>query len=231
MIPCHIHPSVYPDIPPSNRIHPSTIDNSRCPPQSSTMASRPSTRALSLAASSSGSQCGYRHATPCLTASRHAARSPSNPPAAALSNRLQSNGGKQVQLEKFADVIIADHARTDAPANSVSWKYIEDCVKSGDLLNADDYKIKRTTTNLHLLTSTAPTKSTRNPFTRADDQKLLRYVYDCDFKGEPTSGKKIYEQFAAMVATPFGPPGTSQTALTAPPSTPTTRPSHGVTDG
>ncbi|AEO63969.1 uncharacterized protein THITE_2037256 [Thermothielavioides terrestris NRRL 8126] len=56
----------------------------------------------------------------------------------------KDNGGNIVLLEKHADVLIADHARKDTPAGSVSWKYVEDSVAKGELLNIEDYQICHT---------------------------------------------------------------------------------------
>lgn len=109
---------------------------------------------------------------------------------------LQDNGGKIVPLEKNADVLIADHARKDAPRGSASWKYINDCVREGKLLNIDEYRIgskqptlKPTSKPTSNPTST-PTKATRAPFTKEDDQILAAWVRRNRHRA---SGNQIYK--------------------------------------
>ncbi|EAQ85273.1 hypothetical protein CHGG_09287 [Chaetomium globosum CBS 148.51] len=54
-------------------------------------------------------------------------------------DKIKDNGGKIVELEKHADILIADHIWKDCPPRSVSWKYINDCVAAGELVNIEDY--------------------------------------------------------------------------------------------
>ncbi|KAH6843194.1 TRF2-interacting telomeric protein/Rap1 C terminal domain-containing protein [Chaetomium sp. MPI-CAGE-AT-0009] len=81
------------------------------------------------------------------------------PTRSSILGRIRDNGGKLVELEKFADVLIADHARKDCPPKSVSWKYIEECVTKGELVNIEDYRIHETTPPK----TTAPIKGTKYP--------------------------------------------------------------------
>lgn len=97
-----------------------------------------------------------------------------------------------VQLEKFADVIIADHLKNDAPNGSVSWKFVEDSVKAGNIQNINDYK-------KHKSSTTHPTKPTRNPFSAEDDKLLTQWVLYQERLGERPQGTKIYQEFAEQV--------------------------------
>ncbi|KAK1755622.1 TRF2-interacting telomeric protein/Rap1 C terminal domain-containing protein [Echria macrotheca] len=108
---------------------------------------------------------------------------------------IRSNGGKLVQLEKFADVRIADHARKDAPSGSVSWKYIEDSVKEGELRDINAYT-KNPGPSQHPVASTQPAKATRNKFTPEEDRLLRVWVLEQEHLGEKLGGNKIYQIFA-----------------------------------
>ncbi|KAK1836713.1 TRF2-interacting telomeric protein/Rap1 C terminal domain-containing protein [Podospora conica] len=107
---------------------------------------------------------------------------------------ITANGGQDVKLEKLADVIIADHARKDAPPNSVSWKYITNSVQQGRLADIDEYRIGgpagpgRSTVG-----TSAPAKQTRTPFTPEEDRKLVEHV-----KGQLyPNGNVCYQEFAS----------------------------------
>lgn len=139
----------------------------------------------------------------------------------------QNNGGKVVQLEKFADVVIADHAKKDAPNGSVSWKYLQDSVRAGRLLDINDYT-KQSGLTQRPVGSTQPTKSTRTAFTAGDDQLLARWVLQQERLGEKPSGAKIYQEFAEKVSAPRG---LARYARADVQSTRITRGSHGETDG
>jgi hypothetical protein len=101
-------------------------------------------------------------------------------------------------MEKFADVRIADHARKDAPNGSVSWKYIEDSVKEGELRNINEYT-KASGLSQRPVGSTQPAKATRNKFTVEEDQLLGSWVLKQEHLGEKLGGNKIYQLFAETV--------------------------------
>lgn len=109
----------------------------------------------------------------------------------------QDNGGKIVLLEKHADVLIADHARKDCPAGSVSWKYIEESVARGELLDIGDYRIHAANIP-RAVGSTRPTKGTRVPFTELDERILVTWVRRA---GADALGNRIYQELAEMVST------------------------------
>ncbi|KAK0707457.1 TRF2-interacting telomeric protein/Rap1 C terminal domain-containing protein [Lasiosphaeris hirsuta] len=108
---------------------------------------------------------------------------------------IKNNGGKIVQLEKLADVCIADHVRKDAPPGSTSWKYVEDCLREGELVDIDGYRIEHAVAP-RPAGSAQPTKGTKTPFTQQDDRLLIRWVLEQERKGEATGGQKIYVALA-----------------------------------
>lgn len=101
---------------------------------------------------------------------------------------IKANGGRTV-FENVADVKIGDHARKNVPPGFISWKYIEDSIKKGELRNIDDYQIGKPT-------SAQPAKSTRQPFTHEEDERLTKYVEACLNRGEYGLGNAIYIAFA-----------------------------------
>ncbi|KAK3291368.1 uncharacterized protein B0H64DRAFT_349412 [Chaetomium fimeti] len=106
------------------------------------------------------------------------------PTRSSILERIRNNGGKIVQLEKFADVLVADHARKDCPPGSVSWKYINDCVTGGELVDIEDYRIHETK---------APSKGIKVPYTKLDEQILVTWVRRA---GSDLSGNEIYKDLA-----------------------------------
>lgn len=110
----------------------------------------------------------------------------------------QDNGGKIVRLEKYADVLIADHARKDAPPRSVSWKYVNDSVARGELVNIDEYRIHDANVP-RPVGSTKPTKGTKVPFSSQDDAILVAWVRQQAKARESVSGNKIYQLLAEKV--------------------------------
>lgn len=107
-------------------------------------------------------------------------------------------------MEQKADVLIADHARKDAPAASVSWKYVTESVAKGELLNIEDYKIHQTTAPRQAnaprpVGSSIPPRGTRTPFTQQDDEILLAWVRQNKRAGKSIKGNAIYVDLAELV--------------------------------
>jgi Rap1 Myb domain len=94
-----------------------------------------------------------------------------------------------VLLEKLADVLIADHARQDAPPGSTSWKYIENSIKQGSLCNIEEHRIGHANVP-RPSGSTTLTKGVRNPFTDQDDQTLIQWVEREEKAGGHISGNQ-----------------------------------------
>lgn len=126
---------------------------------------------------------------------------------------IKSNGGQVVLVDKQADIRIHDHARKDVPRGQgfVSWKFIEDSVKKGELCDVNDYTIDNPSAPASAPASaragaparasvrtptTAPVKQTRTPFTREDDELLGAWVRRCRDQGESIGGNAMYQKFA-----------------------------------
>ncbi|KAF3018537.1 hypothetical protein E8E14_012152 [Neopestalotiopsis sp. 37M] len=109
---------------------------------------------------------------------------------------IQNNGGTVTKLEKQADYLIADHARKDSPAGSYSWKWIEQSVKQGELLDKTQFAIK-SPGNESRPVGTVSQKTTRRGFTKEEDELLSKFVARKELQGEATSGNVIYKQFEA----------------------------------
>lgn len=99
-------------------------------------------------------------------------------------------------LEKHADIVIADHARKDAPAGSVSWKFIDESIKRGELCNKDGFIINGQTSASRPVGSTQRTKATRNPFTQQEDSGFTQWILEQEHLGRPISGNEIYKEYA-----------------------------------
>ncbi|KAK3401933.1 hypothetical protein B0T20DRAFT_492913 [Sordaria brevicollis] len=122
-----------------------------------------------------------------------------------LMDSVKANGGKIVLLEKHADLLIADHARKDVPAGSVSWKYITDSISEGELADIDIYKIDvkakggRTAKGAGSSSKSVPGKRTRTPFTPQDDHLLIHWVLQGEgiARGQGSArGNQLYKDLA-----------------------------------
>lgn len=103
-----------------------------------------------------------------------------------------------MQLDKHADFLIADHAKRDVPAGSYSWKWIEETVKRGRLMEREDYLIGAPGHESRPAGS-VPQKSTRNAFTKQDDLLLAQFVTKYERQGIAVSGNVIYKRLEAKV--------------------------------
>ncbi|KAM0251275.1 hypothetical protein ACHAQJ_008266 [Trichoderma viride] len=84
-------------------------------------------------------------------------------------DKIQSNSGTVVILEKDADMLIADHARKDAPLGSYSWKFIIESVNAGIVQVEDKYLIGPAPGQPRSVLAGPHAKKTRTPFTELDD--------------------------------------------------------------
>jgi hypothetical protein len=104
---------------------------------------------------------------------------------------LQDNGGKEVLLEKHADVLIADRLlNRHAPKESVSWEYIVRSVDQGALVNIEEYRIHPAAATATAPRPVASTRQTRVPFSHLDKQILLTWVRRAS---KDTKGNEIYK--------------------------------------
>ena len=116
----------------------------------------------------------------------------------------QNNGGIVVRMEKDADHLIADHARLkSAPANSLSWHFIEKSVQNGQLEDPEDHRIGPQPSAPRLAGSSAPTRATRTKFTAADDAIIKQWVRDQGgIYAQNINGNKKWQQLEALVRAP-----------------------------
>ncbi|KAK6193015.1 hypothetical protein LQW54_012899 [Pestalotiopsis sp. IQ-011] len=109
---------------------------------------------------------------------------------------IENNGGSVTKLEKQADYLIADHAKRDCPAGSYSWKWIEDSVNNGQLLNRDEYAIKVPGSESRPR-GAVQQKRTRTAYTKEDDIILAKFVTRKEKQKLPTLGNLIFQEFEA----------------------------------
>lgn len=113
---------------------------------------------------------------------------------------VQNNGGTIENLEKNAQILIADHVRRDAPPGSYSWQLIEKAVTAGSLPeDIEDYRIKPKGT-VRAVGASAPGKSTRTPFTKADDDILIKWVLKAERRGVSAKGNEMYKSLEETVS-------------------------------
>lgn len=101
-----------------------------------------------------------------------------------------------VPLEKNADYLIADQARKDCPAGSLSYKFIEDSMSNGILQLEDRYRFGRDPEVARPVGHAGLRKASRTPFSTEDDHALAKWVLS-----HPTNrlGNAIYQDFEAQV--------------------------------
>ena len=102
-------------------------------------------------------------------------------------------------MEKHADIMIADHARKDAPPGSFSWTYIEKSVANGVLEDLENHRAGPAQGTIRPVGSDRPTRGTRTHFSAADDRALAIWVTKAEARGLSTKGNSIYEQLEKSV--------------------------------
>ncbi|PMD31138.1 hypothetical protein L207DRAFT_573195 [Hyaloscypha variabilis F] len=110
---------------------------------------------------------------------------------------VKANGGQVVDLEKQADLIIADHARKDIPPGSISWKFIEQSVAKGVLEDIEDHRAGPPVGTIREVGSVQPAKKGRTPFTAEDDRILMEWCIKAERKGLSLKGNDLYKQLEA----------------------------------
>ncbi|KAH6610620.1 transcription factor rap1 [Trichoderma cornu-damae] len=104
--------------------------------------------------------------------------------------KIQNNSGAVVILEKDADMLIADHARKDAPLGSHSWKFITESVNAGIAQVEDRYLIGPSPSQARRPVVAGPrAKKARTPFTEQDDAIIAKRILE---RGINTAGNKMY---------------------------------------
>lgn len=100
-----------------------------------------------------------------------------------------------VGLEKNADFLIHDHARRHVPPLFLSWRFIDECLKFGKLVSPEEHLINPGN-GPQPGSSTQPIKSTRRPFTAAEDKELKDFVIASIRRGAADGGNDIYKKYA-----------------------------------
>lgn len=120
------------------------------------------------------------------------------PMRASFIETIEKYGGLNVRVEAQADYKIADHARKDAPDGSISYRFIEEAVRIGEIPDVEKHTIGQpgNVTRTTGTTSTAGNKPTRTPFTAADDRILWEWVTSST---EAEKGNVLYDQLALKV--------------------------------
>jgi hypothetical protein len=104
-----------------------------------------------------------------------------------------------VNLEKLADIVIADHARKYIPVGSISWTFIDQSVARGILEDVEKHRAGPTTHAVREVGSAQPTRTGRTPFTAQDDRDLLLWVTKAERIGVSIKGNDLYKQLEAIV--------------------------------
>lgn len=113
---------------------------------------------------------------------------------------VESNGGRVVKLEAQADYLIADHMRHDAPAGSLSYKFIEESIKQGEMSEDESAFLagrRKSANPVTTAVASSSKKSTRTPFTDDDDKLLYKWVHQAKDQGLATQGNSLYQVLAA----------------------------------
>lgn len=91
-----------------------------------------------------------------------------------------------------ADVHIGDHLKQSCQG-MISYRWIEECCKQGELLDLESHKIRRSrTTGIHRT-------GRRNEFSAEDDRILLDHIKKSVARGESAKGNRIYDSLAQAV--------------------------------
>ncbi|GAD97567.1 conserved hypothetical protein [Paecilomyces variotii No. 5] len=110
---------------------------------------------------------------------------------------IQYNGGVVVQLEKDADIKLVDHVKRDAPPDSFSYQYVENCIRSGRLVSLEAHRVGPAEPRPRPMgASHIPARAHRKQFTKEDDEILLEWVKQSEKSGLATAGMKMYETLA-----------------------------------
>jgi hypothetical protein len=118
-----------------------------------------------------------------------------------LLDNIRANGGEIVLLEKKADYRIADHCRRDCAPGTISYTFVEQSIKDGELCNPDDHLAgpRQGEARLPGGSTHQPAKSGRTAYTAEEDRILYKWVRDSSTQGGLASGNEIYKQLEAKV--------------------------------
>jgi len=97
-------------------------------------------------------------------------------------------------------MIIADRARKNCPLGSISWHWIDQSVKKGELEDIELYRAGPAESTVREVGSAQPIKKGRTPFTAEDDRILRDWCIKAERKGVSMKGNELYKQLEAKVA-------------------------------
>ena len=106
-------------------------------------------------------------------------------------------GGEEVSLDKHADYIIVDHARKNNTPGSISFQWIEESYRKGELQPLEDYVQGPSNRASRAVGST---KSSRTPYTPEDDSELWEWVQEHGKAGARLQGNEIYKGLERKVS-------------------------------
>ncbi|KAK5083753.1 hypothetical protein LTR05_006258 [Lithohypha guttulata] len=112
-----------------------------------------------------------------------------------LKRRISDEGGVVVELEKNADYCLVDPHKKNTYFSSCThdYRFVLDSLQANELQDPGDYE-----SAVHSHTDRPAPKTTKTPFTAADDQILYDWVTPFRENGGGFSGQNIYKQLARM---------------------------------
>ncbi|KAA8644317.1 putative transcription factor Rap1 [Aspergillus tanneri] len=109
---------------------------------------------------------------------------------------IKEHGGIIRLYEKDAEIKLVDHARKNLPADTFSYRYVENSVRKKRLENLDDYKAGPSATRPVGATN-IPRRGHKIPFSLEDDQILWDWMQPHENnKSAPISGNRFYQELA-----------------------------------
>lgn len=114
-------------------------------------------------------------------------------------DKVKSNGGQIVRLEKQADYLIVDHVRKNVPPGGISYEFIEQSIRKGERENPENYRAGPPEGTVRDIGSSISAKNSRVPYTAEDDRQLYNWVKDHERKRGAISGNEIYKQLEIEV--------------------------------
>jgi hypothetical protein len=116
--------------------------------------------------------------------------------------QIKENGGQLVPLEKMADLLIWDHLRwKDAPPGTISYTFIEQSVKNGELEDPEAHRCGPPLGAQRETGSARPAKGTREPYTLEDDRVCYKWGIEAERAGVQVKGNDLWKQLGALVGT------------------------------
>ena len=106
-----------------------------------------------------------------------------------------------MNVDTKADTIIADHLRTDSPAGSLSYTWIEACIRQQDLVDTTEHQAGHKPGTARPVGALRPQRGKRVEFSAADDMELWHWVHKYGPRSKGVLGGELYKQLEAKVCT------------------------------